>query len=55
MDGARDTEIAMGSFQPNHCVGNPNTQGNYPKGQVSFLLFDSLPDISPILVQAVTC
>ena len=37
MDGSRDTEIAMGSFQPNHCVGNKNTQGNYPKGQVSML------------------
>ena len=37
MDGGRDTEIAMGSFQPNHCVGNRNTQGNYPKGQVCSL------------------
>ena len=35
MDGSRDTELAMGSFQPNHCVGNRNTRGNYPKGQVS--------------------
>lgn len=35
MDGSRDTELAMGSFQPNHCVGNRNTMGNYPKGQVS--------------------
>lgn len=35
MDGSRDTELAMGSFQPNHCVGNRNTVGNYPKGQVS--------------------
>lgn len=34
MDGSRDTELAMGSFQPNHCVGNRNTVGNYPKGQV---------------------
>lgn len=37
MDGSRDTEIAMGSFQPNHCVGNKNTHGKYPKGQVSML------------------
>ena len=35
MDGSRDTELAMGAFQPNHCVGNQNTVGNYPKGQVS--------------------
>lgn len=35
MDGSRDTEIAMGAFQPNHCVGNRDTKGNYPKGQVS--------------------
>ena len=34
MDGSRDTELAMGAFQPNHCVGNKNTVGNYPKGQV---------------------
>ncbi|KAL3153372.1 hypothetical protein ABBQ38_011712 [Trebouxia sp. C0009 RCD-2024] len=34
MDGSRDTEIAMGSFQPNHCVGNHNTKGDYPKGQI---------------------
>ena len=32
MDGSRDTEIAMGAFQPKHCVGN--TPGFYPKGQV---------------------
>lgn len=33
MDGSRDTEIAMGAFQPKHCVGN--AKGKYPKGQVS--------------------
>jgi len=33
MDGSRDTEIAMGAFQPKHCTGN--TKGNYPRGQVS--------------------
>lgn len=32
MDGSRDTEIAMGAFQPNHCIGN--SHGNYPRGQV---------------------
>ncbi|KAL3162479.1 hypothetical protein ABBQ32_010140 [Trebouxia sp. C0010 RCD-2024] len=34
MDGARDTELAMGAFQPHHCVGNKSTVGNYPRGQV---------------------
>ena len=33
MDGSRDTEIAMGAFQPKHCTGN--TKGSYPRGQVS--------------------
>ena len=33
MDGSRDTEIAMGAFQPKHCTGN--TKRNYPRGQVS--------------------
>lgn len=42
MDGSRDTEIAMGAFQPKHCVGN--TKGNYPKGQVSALVNQTLPD-----------
>lgn len=32
MDGSRDTEIAMGAFQPKHCTGN--TKGNYPRGQI---------------------
>ena len=54
MDGSRDTEIAMGSFQPNHCVGNPNTKGNYPKGQVTPPLC-FLADLLSILLQAVMC
>ena len=32
MDGSRDTEIAMGAFQPNHCMGN--SSNTYPRGQV---------------------
>ena len=47
MDGSRDTEIAMGGFQPNHCVGNQNTQGPYPKGQVSSHFMTQTPN-SPL-------
>jgi len=35
MEGTRDTEIAMGAYQPHHTWARLST---YPRGQVSFIL-----------------